>query len=206
MPKIVDHDERREFLASVSAELIAEHGLERATIREIAARTGFSRGVIEHYFDDKDHLITMAVVWVNDRYIRREQQATAGKEGLAALAARLQCVLPLDREAVQEWKIRLRFWSEATYHEDMQKILGGRLRLSRERYCQDLRLALERDEVAAGVDPERAAHRLSHVISGVSVHALIAPAVYNRRYLKEFAAGLIEELRSGHGALPEPTL
>ena len=43
MPKIVDHEERREFLAAISAELIAEQGLERATIREIAARTGFGR-------------------------------------------------------------------------------------------------------------------------------------------------------------------
>jgi len=206
MPKIVDHDERREFLAAISAELIAEQGLERATIREIAARTGFSRGVIEHYFDDKDHLIDMAVIWVNDRYVRREQRATAGKVGLEALAARIYCALPLDKEAVQEWKIRLRFWSEASYHEDMQKTMGGRLKLSRERFFQDLQEALGRGEIAAGAEPERASDHLVHLISGVSVHALIAPSYYNRRYLKQFALDLVEELRQGHGALLKRSL
>ena len=206
MPKIVDHEERREFLAAISAELIAEQGLERATIREIAARTGFSRGVIEHYFDDKDHLIDMAVIWVNDRYVRREQRATAGKLGLAALAARIYCALPLDRESVQEWKIRLRFWSEASYHEAMQKTMGGRLKLSRERFLQDLCEARERAEIAEGADPERASDHLVHLISGVSVHALIAPSYYNRRYLKQFAAELVEELRHGDGALVRRSL
>ena len=71
MPKIVDHDQRREFIARVSAEIIAEQGLDQATIREIAQRTGFSKGVIEHYFDDKDHIIDMAIDWINERFVQR---------------------------------------------------------------------------------------------------------------------------------------
>ena len=91
MPKIVDHDERREFIARVCAEVIAEHGLEQATLREIAARSGVSKGIVEHYFANKDDVIAAALEWVNQRYLRREQRNTAGKHGLDALAARLRC-------------------------------------------------------------------------------------------------------------------
>jgi len=196
MPKIVDHDERREFLAGVSAELIAEHGLERATIREIAARTGFSRGVIEHYFDDKDHLITMAVVWVNDRYMRREAMLTRGKEGLTALEARLHCIMPLTKEAIQEWKIRLRFWSLAAIHADLQPAQSKRLKATRERFQKDIEQARALGEIQPQIDPVATANRLAHLVSGVSCHALIAPGFYNRRYLKTMADDIVADLRN----------
>jgi AcrR family transcriptional regulator len=201
MPKIVDHDERREYLAGISAELIAEHGLERATIREIAARTGFSRGVIEHYFDDKDHLITMAVVWVNDRYVRREQAMTRGKEGLEALEARLSCVMPLSKEPIQEWKIRLRFWSLASYHTDLQKMMATRLRLSRERFLRDLKTAVELGEVDKNIDAQMTANWLVHLVSGACSHAMIAPSYYSKRYLKGMIVDIIADLRSGGGKM-----
>jgi AcrR family transcriptional regulator len=193
----VDHDERREFLASVSAELIAEYGLEHATIREIAARTGYSRGVIEHYFDDKNHLITAALLWVNDRYVRREDALTQNKRGLAALAARLRCAMPLCRESVQEWKIRLRFWSLASYREDLQKILGQRLSLTRERFLGDLRAAAELGEIAVPVDLQTLASLLVHTVSGASSHALIAPDYYNKRYLQTLVDNILTDLRNG---------
>jgi AcrR family transcriptional regulator len=199
MPKIVDHDERREFIARVSAEIIAEQGLEQATIREIAARTGFSKGIIEHYFDDKDHLIGMALDWVNERYSQREQRATAGKQGLAALHARLCCVLPLTREAQQEWKIRLRFWSLAAIHADLQAAQSQRLKATRQRFQRDIEQAQGLGEIHAEVDAVVTANRLAHLVSGVSCHALIAPGFYHKRYLKTVADEVVEELRQCSG-------
>ncbi len=198
MPKIVDHDERRDFIARVSAEVIAEQGLEQATIREIAARTGFSKGIIEHYFDDKDHLISMALDWVNLRYERREARATQDKAGLAALYARLCCVMPLTKEALQEWKIRLRFWSLAAIHAELQAAQSLRMKATRLRFQGDIEQALARAEIQLAINPEATANRLAHFVSGVSVHALIAPAIYHKRYLRDVADDVIRELRHCH--------
>lgn len=199
MPKIVDHDERREFIARVSAEIIAEQGLEQATIREIAARTGFSKGIIEHYFDDKDHLIGMALAWVNRRYERREQRATGAKSGLAALRARLCCVLPLTRAAAQDWKIRLRFWSLAAVAPELQEAQSQRLLATRRRFESDIEQARANGEVHADIDVLASANRLAHFVAGMSCHALIAPAVYNRRYLGAAVDEVIEDLRQCRG-------
>ena len=50
MPRIVDHAERRAAIARSAALAIAELGLEQATMREIAARSGVSKGIVAHYF------------------------------------------------------------------------------------------------------------------------------------------------------------
>lgn len=199
MPKIVNHEERREFIARVSADIIADQGLEQATIREIAQRTGFSKGVIEHYFDDKEHIIDMALTWVNERYMIRERKLTDGKKGLAALHARLTGALPLTKESVQEWKIRLRFWSIAAVQNDLHSLQSRRLTLTRQRYEQDLQEAKELGELREEIDSTHAADMLIHFVSGVSCNALIAPNYYSKRYMKEVIDTVIEDVRQLRG-------
>ena len=199
MPKIVNHEERREFIARVSADIIADQGLEQATIREIAQRTGFSKGVIEHYFDDKDHIIDMALNWVNERYLIRERKLTEGKKGLSALHARLSGALPLTRESMQEWKIRMRFWSIAAVQNDLHSLQNRRLTLTRQRYEQDLEDAKQLDELRPEIDNTHAANMLIHFVSGVSCNALIAPNYYNKRYMKDLIDTVIDDVRQFRG-------
>jgi AcrR family transcriptional regulator len=199
LPKIVNHEERREFIARVSADIIADQGLEQATIREIALRTGFSKGVIEHYFDDKDHIIDMALNWVNERYMIRERKLTEGKVGLAALHARLTGALPLTKESMQEWKIRLRFWSMAAVQNDLHSLQSRRLTLTRQRYEQDLAQAQQRDELHPDIDITHAADMLIHFVSGVSCNAVIAPNYYSKRYMKGVIDTVIEDVRQLRG-------
>lgn len=199
MPKIVDHDQRREFIARVSADIIAEQGLEQATIREIAERTGFSKGVIEHYFDDKDHIIDMAIDWINQRFIQREQKATADKRGLTALEARLECALPLTKESLREWKIRLRFWSDAAVRNELHSQQSERLNKTRERFTKDIEEAKELGELQTVIDSTYAANMLIHFVCGVSANALIAPGYYNRRYVKKLVQDVIGDMRNQRG-------
>ena len=199
MPKIVDHDERREFIARVCAEVIAEHGLEQATLREIAARSGVSKGIVEHYFANKDDVIAAALEWVNQRYLRREQRNTAGKRGLDALAARLRCALPLSPESLREWKIRLRFWSLAAFDLDVRGPQSERLAATRRCFEADLREAIELGEVQ-GIDPVAAADRLIHLVAGVSCSALLDPGYYHRRYIPSVIDNAVAELHHPRGA------
>jgi AcrR family transcriptional regulator len=199
MPKIVDHDQRREFIARVSAEIIAEQGLDQATIREIAQRTGFSKGVIEHYFDDKDHIIDMAIDWINERFVQREKKATNGKSGLAALEARLDCALPVTKESLREWKIRLRFWSDAAVRNELHSLQSERLGKTRERFTKDLEEAKQLGELRDQIDSTHAANMLIHFVCGVSANALIAPNYYNRRYMKQLVQDVIGDMRNQRG-------
>ena len=57
MPRIVDHDVRRRQICDVLLDVVAEAGVTAATIREIAERSGWSTGVIGHYFKNRQDLL-----------------------------------------------------------------------------------------------------------------------------------------------------
>lgn len=113
MPKIVDHDERRLELVDATWRIIARHGLEGATMREIAMEAGFANGALKPYFPTKDTLLEFAFGHVFNRTNQRIAEMTAGLSGLAALRTFCLEVLPLDEERVQEARIVIPFWQKA---------------------------------------------------------------------------------------------
>jgi TetR/AcrR family transcriptional repressor of bet genes len=52
--------ERRNDLIAATLDSISEHGLEGATVRDIAARAGVTGGLIRHYFTGKDQMLQAA--------------------------------------------------------------------------------------------------------------------------------------------------
>lgn len=183
MPRIVDHEQRRAEIARSAALAIAELGLERATMREIAARSGVSKGIVEHYFANREEVIESALAWANARYVAREARRTRGLQGLEALRARLLCVLPLSAESRQEWKIRLCFWSVAAVDPQARKAQRARLDRTRERFVADIEEARALGQAPAGTDAAAAANELIHLVAGLACDALLDPAYYSRGYL-----------------------
>ena len=78
MPAQVDHDERRRELADVAIELIAEAGLDGASVRKIAARAGYSTVVVAHYFRNKEELLRQAFEHTIEQTARQIDAAMAG--------------------------------------------------------------------------------------------------------------------------------
>jgi AcrR family transcriptional regulator len=60
MPKIVDHEQRRAEIAEAFWRAVTRQGIEGATIRAVAAEAGWSRGIVEHYFADKQAMVFYA--------------------------------------------------------------------------------------------------------------------------------------------------
>ena len=58
MPKGVDHEERRDYVAAVAEQVIADRGL-GAGLRDVAGAGGWSTSVVTHYFT-KQELIEFA--------------------------------------------------------------------------------------------------------------------------------------------------
>lgn len=196
MPSAYKSD-RQELIARTAAQIIAESGLEGVTIREIAAQCGVSKGVVEHHFADKDDILRKTLDWVNQRFIAREQRLTGKKTGLAALHARLRCLLPLNAESVTEWKVRLHFWSMAVASADDQIGMSVRLAGARERFRIDIEQAIALCEVPAATDPLLASNMLLHVVAGVACNILVDPAYYKKNYREQLADKMIENLRRG---------
>lgn len=188
---------RQQLIARVAADIIAERGIESATFREIAARSGVSKGVVEHHFSDKNDIVRKTLEWVNQRALKREQRATAKKQGLAAIEARLRCLLPVKPELVREWKIRVHYWSMAFAQQDDQLGMSLRITGARERFLEDLKHAIAAGEIPAEVDPAIATNMLLHLLAGVSCNMLVDPGYYDKGYQLALVRRVMEQLRSG---------
>ena len=196
MPKIVDHGARRWEISEVVAGLIAGGGLEAATIREIARVSGYSKGVVEHYFENKEELISAALAWVNRCYEARVTEATEGLSGLAALRQRVQATLPLSGKIRDEWKVRLVFWSMAAIDPVLRRQQEKRLNAAVEHFRVDIEAAVASGDIAAIEDVDSTARHLLNMTTGISTAALHDVTRYKRDFLLREIDYLIDGLSS----------
>ncbi|MDJ0357804.1 TetR/AcrR family transcriptional regulator [Paenarthrobacter sp. PH39-S1] len=178
MPKIVDHDQRRLELVDATWRIIAQHGIEGATMREIALEAGFANGALKPYFPNKDELITFAFGHVFNRTNQRIAGTSAGKVGLEALRAFCQEVLPLDDDRIYEARIVIPFWQKAL--TDPAKAELHETSMNQWRSAMDgyLREARARGEVTASTSNEDIVNQLLSMLLGAQIVAAMSPGAH----------------------------
>ncbi len=178
MPKIVDHDQRRLELVDATWRIIAQHGIEGATMREIALEAGFANGALKPYFPTKDELITFAFGHVFNRTNQRIANTSAGKVGLEALRGFCQEVLPLDEDRINEARIVIPFWQKALTDPakaELHETSMNQWRASMER-C--LRQARGLGEVTADVSDDDIVNQLMSMLLGAQIVAAMSPGAH----------------------------
>lgn len=101
-------DARRAALVAAVLDLVAEGGVETATLRAVAARAGVTPGLIRHYFGEKDGLMRAAYGRMMQGMVDPCVTAAdaAGRDPVARLAAFLAAALDpaaLDGRTVALW-------------------------------------------------------------------------------------------------------
>ena len=171
MPRVVDHDERRERIAEAAWRVIEREGPDRANLRRIARETGPTTGVVTHYFRNKRELMAFAFGLVVDRSTSRMARAAAEAGVMEALAQ----LLPLDEERRRETTVWLALMSASLTDLDLALELRQRYRQAREATLPVFRTALEETR---GGDPDDFADELLAVVDGITVDALTDPERY----------------------------
>jgi AcrR family transcriptional regulator len=170
VPKVVDHDQRRDEVAAVAAGVLVVAGIDSSTIRDVAAAGGWSTTMVTHYFANKDELLmhTLAMsVAASTRAIEAAQEA-----GVDELRAIVEQILPLDSERSGRWRLWLAFWGRAIGSDELAAVQRDR----QEELVARLGSVLERR--GHGGEPSEGkleARRLVALLDGVSVQATFAP-------------------------------
>jgi TetR/AcrR family transcriptional repressor of bet genes len=191
MPKIVDHEQRREELAAAVWRLAARDGLEAVTIRSVAAEAGWSTGALHHYFSDKEELLLFAFQTVADRVGRRVAAARETAAGPLELVRELLAIgLPLDPERRAETRVWFAFLGLALTRPVLARAQRAAYRHWRRLVADALREAQERGEVQDRVDVEREAAGLVALVDGLAVQATFEPRARTQALLDEHLARL----------------
>jgi len=91
VPRLVDHDRRREKLLEKTFRLFVRHGFAGVTMRQVAVAADVSIGSLYHYFKDKDDLFEQMLTFLVDREISialdRLGTPSSAEEGVARVWA-----------------------------------------------------------------------------------------------------------------------
>jgi len=120
MPKIVDHEKRRDEIALVACRVVAEGGFDQATIVRIAREAGYTTGMVAHYFDTKQDIIIAALRLMLRRIDERLQRNSGGER--PELLMLLMEMLPVDEERYIECAFWTAFWGQVTADKRLKRI------------------------------------------------------------------------------------
>ena len=120
MPKIVDHEQRRDEIALVACRVVAEHGFDQATIVRIAREAGYTTGMVAHYYDTKQEIVIAALRLILRR-IEQRLTRTAG-DAQPDLLTILTEALPVDEERFTECAFWTAFWGQVSADKKLKRI------------------------------------------------------------------------------------
>jgi AcrR family transcriptional regulator len=120
MPKIVDHEQRRDEIALIACRVVAQHGFEQATIVRIARAAGCTTGMIAHYFETKQDIIVAALRLI----LRRIEERLAHADGAADLLTLLSEALPIDATRYIECAVWMAFWGQVPSDKRLKRVNG----------------------------------------------------------------------------------
>jgi AcrR family transcriptional regulator len=191
----IDHNERRDRIAEVAIEIIAQEGLEAATIRRIAAEMGASIRVITHYFADKDELLFSVYRTMAEQGQTRIMEAIASDP--ADLMAGLLAMTAMDKSAFQRWRVYVSFWDRAArdpvFAAEQHKWVEHTI---------DTVAGMISARHGAVAEVRSIALRLLAFVQGISVQRLCSPASWSPQEIEAAIAQQVAVLLSTDIAKP----
>ena len=120
MPKIVDHAKRRDEIALVACQVVADHGFEQATVARIARAAGYTTGMVAHYYDSKQDIILAALRLI---LMRIEERLTRERDGGEAnLLSVLSEALAIDAQRFTECAFWMAFWGQVSADPKLKRL------------------------------------------------------------------------------------
>jgi AcrR family transcriptional regulator len=120
MPKIVDHEQRRDQIALVACRVVAENGFDQVTIVRIAREAGYTTGMVAHYFDTKQDIIIAALRLILRRI--EERLTKPSGDAQADLLTVLSEALPIDEQRYIECAFWTAFWGQVSADKRLKRI------------------------------------------------------------------------------------
>ncbi len=182
MPKLGMGPIRREQICRAAAAVIAREGFAGSTMRMVAEEAGVSTGMLNHYFANRQDLLTQALVFVSERTQERYRVAIedvpAGRERIIAL---LDSALAGDDQMVETWRVWINAYGEAVRLPELRHTIESRLTS----WYELIDRALE-GLVPADVEGEIPwSWRFDAVLNGLAIQALTSEAALDGPQIRD---------------------
>jgi AcrR family transcriptional regulator len=188
---------RREQICRAAATVISREGFAGTTMRMVAEEAGVSTGMLNHYFANRQDLLTQALVFVSERAQARMRDAVEGiPPGRDRLAALLDSALAEGQETTETWRVWINAYGEAVRLADLRHTIDSRLISWYELVDKALEGLVPPD--ADGTIPW--SWRFDAVLNGLAIQALTSEAALDgERIRDEVIRTLLGEVPAANG-------
>lgn len=179
VPKIVDNETRRYLIAEALHRVASREGLERASMRTVAAEAQVSVGAVQREFATKEGLLRFALEVTVEEVTARLNSLQVGPDHLAfaqALRRVLMEFLPDDERRLAQSRIWVAFYARAAVDPGFADVLSELTEQTRTSLIHLLEYARDRGELAPGATPEGAAELLIITIDGIWMGCARSPS------------------------------
>lgn len=139
-----------EKLFDAAIRLILERGTQKATLKEIGERAGYSRGLVTYRFGSKDGLIQALIKRFEYNWAQRLESFVSGRTGLSAIVAAADAVEQFLLSELDYMRGMYIVWYESVGHESLIK---QRLAEHHRIYRGDIRRWIEQGIAGGEIDP-----------------------------------------------------
>lgn len=177
MPKIVNHQKQKEKVAQAVWRVILKNGIEKATVRNIAAEANLSVSTMRHYFSNQSELLYFAMKLILDRMKERLKSRVQRFDGSPFETAKkiILFFIPCNEEEQTELKVWLSFNAKALSDDKMHE-------LSNQMYDDTYRgiewaihILLEANLLKPDIDVQLEIERLYALVDGLAIHHILKP-------------------------------
>ena len=181
MPKLGMEPIRREQICRAAASVIARSGFAGTTMRGVAEEAGVSTGMLNHYFSNRQELLTQTLTFVSTRAQALCREAVEGTPpGLQRLVSLLDCALDVEKMG-ETWRVWIISYGEAAHLPELRSKIEGRL----QSWYRLLDFALEGLVPAAEPDEIPWSWRLDAVLNGLALQAYTTEADLERSVIRD---------------------
>ena len=182
------HQERRNEVSLLVANMIAEVGLNNVTIRSIANRSGLSTRSITYYFPDKQKMLVQVYRDAGGRLRERIMQVLDADP--LDLPGLLEALLPTDDDAKREWSVNFAFWDMAVSDPELRTIQRNSVNRNLDRISSIMQARKEAGLTTLTSQDE--ARRLLLIVQGIAVQSLFDPEYWTPQRQRDFLTSELE--------------
>ncbi|WP_433013390.1 TetR/AcrR family transcriptional regulator [Kribbella sp. CA-294648] len=171
-----EQSQRGAHVLRAVVDVIAERGLEAATMRTVAAAAGISLAQVQYYFRSKDELVAAAFQHISELFDLKLATVDLTAPPRRVLRQALELWLPLDDSRARDARIWLAFTAAAATSPTLREIAATTDHEQRTALARALDAAAAAGELPEVTDTETEAAVLLAVVDGLTVQALALPA------------------------------
>lgn len=176
MDGMTQQSSARERVLEALMAIIADRGIDGATIREVAAVAGVSIGTVQYYCRGKEEMLRLAFAHVIETALDRVNRIPRDGVVGEVLRAGLQEFLPVDERRQQETSVYLAFAARSIVSPGLSAEHHAMMSQLRTMCADALRLAQQRGQAPTDVDAELFAAKTIALLDGLGLQLLADPS------------------------------